>query len=187
MLIWGLDRAIRGVRVALSYARLGTRGHATEASAELVSPHLVRLRLHLPKHFRWRAGQFAYLIAPSVSNLPWESHPFTIASTDSDDFNTRKQPQLNSNDSNSGASPLTSSSEKNVIGDDGSKELVFLINVHKGFTHKLKVNASGGSRFKVYVDGPYGLSPDFRGFETSVLIAGGSGSVLLYIFLFLFG
>ncbi|OJA15479.1 hypothetical protein AZE42_06345 [Rhizopogon vesiculosus] len=55
------------------------------------------------------------------------------------------------------------------------KELVFLINVQEGFTKKLKKVAARKGQVKVFVDGPYGPSPDLGCFDTSVLVAGGSG------------
>jgi ferric-chelate reductase len=49
---------------------------------------------------------------------------------------------------------------------------VFLINVHEGFTKKLKDVAAGNDSVKVFVDSPYSPSPDLGCYDTSVLVAG---------------
>ncbi|KAJ8584984.1 hypothetical protein M405DRAFT_844820 [Rhizopogon salebrosus TDB-379] len=51
------------------------------------------------------------------------------------------------------------------------KESVFLINVHEGFTKKLKDVAAGNDPVKVFVDSPYSPSPDLGCYDTSVLVA----------------
>lgn len=144
-----------------------------DAGIELLSPHLVRLRLLRPSHFHWSPGQAAYLIMPGVSTLPFEAHPFTIASVDTAD------------DEAQGDATLTVE-EKEALAETRPywKELVFIINVHSGFTRKLRDIAEKGGKVKVFVDGPYGKSPDLTGYDTSVLIAGGSGvSFTLPLFL----
>lgn len=125
-----------------------------DATAELLSDHFIRLRMRRPSHFHWSPGQTAYLILPSVSTLPFEAHPFTIGSIDS---------SLLSDDT----------SEKN-LGESAPywKELVFLIQAREGFTKRLRESALTGKKIKVFVDGPYGLSPDLGKYDTSVLIAG---------------
>jgi predicted ferric reductase len=96
---------------------------------------------------------------PSVSTLPFEAHPFTIASFDSSLLST--------------ASEEDQSSGK-VLGSSAPfwKELVFLVNVQGGFTKKLKEVAAKKETVKVFVDGPYGPSPDLGSYDTSVLVAG---------------
>ena len=134
-----------------------------DASVELLSPHLVRLRLRRPPHFHWLPGQAAYLIMPGVSNIPFEAHPFTIASVDTTD-----------DDSRGGDAPTT---EKGALAkiQEYRQQLVFFINIRGGFTRKLREVAEKGGKAKVFVDGPYGKPPDLAGYDASVLIAGGSG------------
>ena len=143
-----------------------------DASVELLSPDFVRLRLRRPPHFHWSPGQTAYLIIPSVSTIPFEAHPFTIASVDTTRDETRGD--------------FTLTTEKESLGETEPywKELVFFINVHGGFTKNLAGVAEKGGKVKVFVDGPYGKSPDLTDYDTSVLIAGGSGvSFTLPLFL----
>ncbi|KAK0199621.1 ferric reductase NAD binding domain-containing protein [Desarmillaria ectypa] len=175
-IIWGLDRAIRMLRVVIfnhSYFGFKT-GHGTfDASVERLSEHFVRLTLKRPPHFHWRPGQTAYLITPGVSRLPFEAHPFTIASYDSSYDPTEK-----SADVEKGSSSALAKSSSNSFTPGGEKywkELVFLVNVRKGFTHRLATIGTDKGTVKVFVDGPYGPSPDLSSFNTSVFVAGGTG------------
>jgi ferric-chelate reductase len=138
-----------------SYFGFKSGSGTVDATTELLSDDLVRVRLSQPPHFHWSPGQTAYLIMPSVSTLPFEAHPFTIASFDSSLLSTTTQ-------------------ETQFLGSSAPlwKELVFLINVHEGFTKKLKEVAVGKGSVKVFVDGPYGPSPDLGRYDTSVSVAG---------------
>lgn len=127
----------------------------TNATTQLLTDHCVRLTLRRPSHFHWSPGQTAYLILPTVSSLPFEAHPFTIASFDSSLLADTKNTDT-------------------ALGESArySKELVFLINVRGGFTKRLRRIAAENGTVKVLVDGPYGSAPDLRGYDTLVLIAG---------------
>lgn len=160
LVIWGIDRLIRLIRLIV-FNFMHTGSESIDAKCELVSEHFVRLTLKRPPHFHWAPGQTAYIITPGVSTLPFEAHPFTIASYDS----------------STDAAPLpssTSSSEEklDVKGNDYWKEVVFLVNVRGGFTRRLADTAARHGTIKAYLDGPYGLSPDLNRFDTSIFIAG---------------
>ncbi|EMD32363.1 hypothetical protein CERSUDRAFT_118730 [Gelatoporia subvermispora B] len=161
--IWALDRVIRVARVLIFnhlYFLFSPKSSSLDASIELLSPECVRLRMERPSHFRWRAGQTAYLIMPGVSSTPFEAHPFTIASI-------CDAP---------GKTPIVSDSEKQVVKHtEGWNELVFLINVRGGFTKRLAEAANLDQKAKVLVDGPYGFTPDLDNDDTVVLVSGGSG------------
>ncbi|KAG2346622.1 hypothetical protein BDR05DRAFT_959562 [Suillus weaverae] len=171
--IWGLDRLIRFLRlVVFNHSYFGFKSGSTmDATAELLSDDFVRLRFHRPSHFHWTPGQTAYLIMPSVSRLPFEAHPFTIASFNSTLFDAPKERKPTSEKYDE-----ISLAEGN-LGSSAPfwKELVFFINVREGFTGRLKDAALKGDKVKVFVDGPYGPSPNLGSYDTSVLIAGGSG------------
>ncbi|KAG2122210.1 FAD-binding domain-containing protein, partial [Suillus cothurnatus] len=168
--IWAFDRFIRMIRLVVfnhSYFGFKSGTGTMDATTELLSENVVRLRLRRPPHFHWCPGQTAYLIMPSVSTLPFEAHPFTIASFD---------PSF----------PSTAETEdQSGSGENhGTQELVFLINVHGGFTKKLKEVAAAKGQAKVFVDGPYGPSSDLSSYDTSIFVAGGSGiSYTLPVFL----
>ncbi|THU89202.1 iron reductase [Dendrothele bispora CBS 962.96] len=162
-LIWGLDRVIRAIRLVAfnhSYFGFGSGSGTLDATTELLTPHLVRITLKRPPHFHWAPGQFAYLITPGVSSLPFEGHPFTIASYDS---------TMN-------AKEITTGTEKSSESPKSYwKELVFLVNVREGFTKRLGHVAAQKGTIKVFLDGPYGQRNDLSGFDSVVLIAGGTG------------
>ena len=99
----------------------------------------------------WAAGQHAYVILPSISTLPTEAHPFTIA---------RIPGALDGSDGH------------------GEKDVIFLVRGRSGFTARLREHASAkgaASSVPAFIDGPYGSPPDLRQFSTCVLFAGGSG------------
>lgn len=171
---WAFDRFIRAVRLVVfnhSYFGFKSGSGTMDATTEMLSEDVVRLRLHRPPHFHWSPGQTAYLIMPSVSTLPFEAHPFTIASIDSSLLSTASAEDQSSGEVLKSGAPFW-------------KELVFLVNVQGGFTKKLKEVAAKKETVKVFVDGPYGPSPDLGSYDTSVLVAGGSGvSYILPVFL----
>ncbi|KAH9855455.1 iron reductase [Lenzites betulinus] len=175
-LIWGLDRALRLARLVFYnhlYFGFSKSAHKLDATAELLSPHFVRLHIQRPPHFRWTPGQTAFLTMPGVSSFPLESHPFTIASVDARYQLTGlpKTPVIADQEK-------VSAKGKENAGTDATpywKELVFLVNVREGFTRRLGEIAKRGEKVKVLVDGPYGFSPNLDNDETVVLVAGGSG------------
>lgn len=74
MIIWGFDRAVSLLKAA--YANLGRK--ESKAAVTLLGPDAVSVVAHAP-NLKWRAGQHAFLVMPSVARLGLESHPFTMA------------------------------------------------------------------------------------------------------------
>ncbi|GMK58642.1 hypothetical protein CspeluHIS016_0600840 [Cutaneotrichosporon spelunceum] len=74
LLLWSLDRAAGLAR--LLYVFVSSRGDTT-ATVELLDTDVLRVSVPVP--FKWKAGTHGYLSIPSVSELPWEQHPFTFA------------------------------------------------------------------------------------------------------------
>ncbi|KAF4619569.1 hypothetical protein D9613_005357 [Agrocybe pediades] len=144
LLIWGFDRALRLGRLVWNN-KMWSPAHPGDALVELLSEDTIRLTLR--RRISWTPGQHAYVILPSVSKLPFEAHPFTIASI-----------------------PET-------CGESKERDVVFIVRGRSGFTQRLRDQAtkSHGSRVPAFLDGPYGCPPDLRRFSTCVLIAGGSG------------
>ncbi|KAI8973097.1 iron reductase [Trametes punicea] len=185
-IVWGVDRVIRLGRLIYHnhlYFGFSSVSRQLDASVELLSPQMIRLRLKRPPHFRWTPGQEAFLVMPTVSRLIIESHPFTIASVDTrytlGDRQTSRTPDGEKSDSDSSSDPDATAYWN---------ELVFLIQVREGFTRRLARIAEKEEKVKVLVDGPYGFPPNLGGDDTVVLIAGGSGvSYTLSIFLGVLG
>ncbi|KDQ21126.1 hypothetical protein BOTBODRAFT_183772 [Botryobasidium botryosum FD-172 SS1] len=151
--LWGLDRLLRTIRLIVQN-RLWLsivprrKSDASRVSVERVSEDTVRLTL--TRKVTWKAGQHFYLVLPSVSGLPFESHPFTAASI-----------------------PHSLDGTSNE-----EKELSFVIRGRDGFTGRLlqtAVNRGGATSLRAYVDGPYGCPPTLGFYNTCILISGGSG------------
>ena len=98
--------------------------------------------------FTWKAGQHAYITVPRLG--PFEMHPFTIASA--------------------AGAPQT----------DGRQRLSMLIKAHSGFSRRLQKAAlkpdAEDTTYRAFLNGPWGLPPDLRHYETVVLIACSSGA-----------
>lgn len=141
LLVWGFDRTLRLWRTIWN-GRLWNRAQSSDALVELLSEDTIRLTMR--RKMTWTPGQHAYVVLPTISSLPFEAHPFTIASI-----------------------PDNSST-------NGETDVVFLIRGRNGFTGRLRALATKdhGSRVPALLDGPYGIPPDLRRFTTCVLIAG---------------
>ncbi|CAE6393364.1 unnamed protein product [Rhizoctonia solani] len=147
--IWALDRLLRMLRMVIlnklwvHVFPVGKR--FDDATLERVSSDTVRLTVH--RSFKWRSGQHAYILAPSIAALPFEAHPFTIASTYSEDSHAKGSLQ----------------------------EIVFIIRGRDGFTKRLLEASETRQSVPVVIDGPYGAPPRLSHYSKLILIAGGSG------------
>src|SRR5258708_12657708 len=141
---WGLDRVWRVI--ILVFINSGT-STPIKAVIEDVSTDAVRITLP-NRYINWSAGQHVFLTLPGISALPFEAHPFTIASI--------REP--------------TAEGHKN-------QPLVFIIRAMNGFTRHLYNHAvsHSGKPVTVLVDGPYGQPPSVNTFSSVVLLPAGSG------------
>ncbi|EJU06278.1 hypothetical protein DACRYDRAFT_60933 [Dacryopinax primogenitus] len=149
--LWAVDRLGRCLRVGI-LNRLWLnfnpfwRNPASTATVELLSADTMRISMR--RHMRWKPGQYAYLIMPTISFLVWESHPFTIASVS--DTNGRQENELTFI----------------VRARDGFTKRL-LAHAQRGRKRQLAVECA--------MEGPYGCPPSLAHFSTAVLISGGSG------------
>ncbi|KAK0192433.1 ferric reductase NAD binding domain-containing protein [Armillaria mellea] len=74
ILLWGLDRFLRALRLLVFTSKATLNGNAT---IDVLSPHFLRLKVVKPKFLRWAPGQSVYLSIPGVSLI--QAHPFTIS------------------------------------------------------------------------------------------------------------
>ena len=141
---WAFDRVCRVIR--LVFINSG-RSTPIKAIIEHVSDDAVRITIP-NRRINWSAGQHVFLTLPGISTLPFESHPFTIASI--------REP--------------TAEGQKN-------QPLVFIIRAENGFTRHLYNHAvsNPGKPVTLLVDGPYGRPPAVNTFSSVVLLTGGSG------------
>ncbi|KAL0949689.1 hypothetical protein HGRIS_009726 [Hohenbuehelia grisea] len=143
LVIWAADRCARVVHVLWNSRT--SQEQSSKATVELLAEDTVRVTLR--RRMDWTPGQHAYLIVPSVSAIPFEAHPFTMASV-----------------------------PKRVAATEDN-EIVFLIRGRGGFTQRLKeyARSHASNSLPVYLDGPYGNPPNLHKYSTCILIAGGSG------------
>jgi len=172
ILLWSLDRVLRILRVILSIFTKTTSSTSAESKEhgftttkprlELLSNDFVVLTTPVPRFFYWRPGQSVYLSFPGISLSPFEAHPFTIATIPN-----------RTNDHTSGHN-----------GQSARGELKFFIRVRTGTTRRLRSFVDTGKEFSVLLDGPYSSPPVLMGYDSVVLVAGGSGiSFTLPLFL----
>ncbi|KIJ94089.1 hypothetical protein K443DRAFT_134858 [Laccaria amethystina LaAM-08-1] len=157
LFVWGLDRFIRLVRVIWNNSTFRRKGDPSQslATVKLLSEDTIIMSLKR-QDFSWAPGQHAYVILPTVSKLPFEAHPFTMASI----------------------------SEKldGTFSKGQARDVVFFVKGCNGFTKRLRDHGVG--TVPAYVDGPYGCPPDLCEYATCILVAGGSGiSYTLSLFL----
>lgn len=148
--IWALDRLLRCMRLIvlnrLWMSIFPGKSRLEDATLERVSSDTVRLTVR--RDFTWSSGQHAYILAPSIAKLSFESHPFTIASTCTKSADTK---------------------------DSGYRELVFIIRGRDGFTKKLLEASETRRSIPVAIDGPYGAPPTLSHYSSCIFLAGGSG------------
>ncbi|EIW72616.1 hypothetical protein TREMEDRAFT_12876, partial [Tremella mesenterica DSM 1558] len=153
--VWCFDRAVRLVRVfVLSFKTFKAGGFNTMGTMTGSQQHgLIRLDVTTSINLTPRPGQHYFLYTPRLFNF-WENHPFTLASW-------------------------------NQI--DGHTHLHFMVAPQRGATRqlqrKLRRTENGSVMLRVLIEGPYGSTHNLRGFDTVLLIAGGSGitAVLPYL------
>ncbi|KAF9464528.1 iron reductase [Collybia nuda] len=172
--VWGTDRVLRGVRIVVfNFGNFIRKGAAElNAHVDIISPRFLRIRLQRPTHLRWAPGQSVYLTLPSVSTFPLEAHPFTISTVHS--VPEMDEEVLGIDEKESNSSP-PSSLVRSQESSSRMKQLVFLVRVRSGFSQRLLQAAESDKSFTAFLDGPYSSPPLLRGFETVILIAGGSG------------
>ncbi|WVW84449.1 hypothetical protein I302_106483 [Kwoniella bestiolae CBS 10118] len=80
MVIWIFDRLLRFAQVIYQNNFHNPRKWSTsgDCKIELLDHDVMRITIRRD-NFHWRAGQHAFISAPSISGMPHESHPFSIA------------------------------------------------------------------------------------------------------------
>ncbi|EPS37522.1 hypothetical protein H072_8799 [Dactylellina haptotyla CBS 200.50] len=126
-------------------------GHIAEA--EIVDPDAELIKVVI-KDFKmkWRAGQHLYLSIPSIR--AFETHPFSIGNA------------------------CTPESENCNRSPTRTHDVHLLIRSRGGFTKRLHDRVRESSApplLRAFIEGPYGSPPEWRSFETVVLIASSTG------------
>ncbi|KDQ18798.1 hypothetical protein BOTBODRAFT_28295 [Botryobasidium botryosum FD-172 SS1] len=157
-IIWGLDRFARVIRtfflsrvwLKIVPRKAENRTEISNVKLEQLSSDTVRVTMRLPQLASWKAGQHFYLSIPSVSALPFESHPFSAASI---------------------ASGLN---EKELVFIIRARE-GFTRRLLERAQIENSLEPASKPALSAYVDGPYGCPPSWGLYDTCVLISGGSG------------
>lgn len=135
----------------LCFRNIGIRmkviGYDAEVSTRGEDITIITINSKIP--FSWSAGQHIYLWIPRLG--PFETHPFTIA---------RAHSKSKSND----------------------QVLQFAIRSHSGFSKRLYRYAANSeaqgdtTTLKAFITGPYGSPPNWKAYETLILISASTGA-----------
>ncbi|KAF9444633.1 hypothetical protein P691DRAFT_807110 [Macrolepiota fuliginosa MF-IS2] len=155
-LLWGLDRLIRVLRIATHSIMKKSSGPVSTTEAKTNPPTEV---ITNPK-LELLSSQFVQLTIPKPRFFHWRPGQCAYLTF----------PGVS-------ASPLEAHPFTISTIDDGSENshLKFFIRVQKGATKRLFNSAEGSGEVRVLLDGPYSSPPLLIGYDTVLLIAGGSG------------
>ncbi|KAM0264194.1 hypothetical protein ACHAPA_008378 [Fusarium lateritium] len=182
--IWGLDRVLRLARMAWQGSRKATVSAIPDVDGEYIRIEVDGKPLE---------GGVAYLAFPTLSWRFWETHPFSVAFSESLVSESSPQPSPTSLDEN-GVNSLPIS-EKDVekattagqmlsVSATERKSTVFLARTRAGITKKLASRVYGPQssqrlQLRVLVEGPYHhsghISPQLAQCKDMLCIAGGVG------------
>ncbi|KAL0934847.1 ferric-chelate reductase [Colletotrichum truncatum] len=181
--IWIADRVLRMSRtLAFNLKFWNTFALATyDANSNII-------RLSVPYStslYEPKPGTYYYLHVLSDKRF-WESHPFTMACTTTNQHFARK--------SSSEQTPLLVAGDRDGLGGgepmseielqprNGTPSMTFLIRPYDSFTSRLRDAAAADwprpARLRVFVEGPYGHTQPFSQFDDLLFVVGGSGVVV---------
>ncbi|WWC62309.1 uncharacterized protein I303_104905 [Kwoniella dejecticola CBS 10117] len=88
MVIWVFDRLLRFAQVIYQNNFHNPRNWSSSGDCriELLDHDVMRITIRR-ENFHWKAGQHAFISAPSISGMPHESHPFSIANIPTESAN----------------------------------------------------------------------------------------------------
>ncbi|KAF6822849.1 ferric-chelate reductase [Colletotrichum plurivorum] len=178
--IWVGDRVLRMSRtLSFNLKFWNTFAYATyDATSNII-------RLSIPyssSFYEPKPGTYYYLHVLSDKRC-WESHPFTMARTTTNQYLVRKSsseqtPLLVAGDQDA----TEPASEIELQPRNGSPTMTFLIRPYDSFTSRLRDAAAADwsrpARLRVLVEGPYGHTQPFSQFDDLLFIVGGSGVVV---------
>ncbi|CED82351.1 Ferric reductase, NADH/NADPH oxidase and related proteins [Phaffia rhodozyma] len=150
ILIWGLDRFVRVANIIfLNKLWLSFRPSSANVASTAVVKILpdAALEVTMERSMRWVPGQHVYLTCPQISRFPFEAHPFTVAS-------------IQSNDSS---------------GPSTVRLIIRVRDGFTGRLANATQKAGGQTEVKAWLDGPHGLVKGLTSYHSVVLISGGSG------------
>lgn len=122
----------------------------SKVSVYSYKPHSIRLEVNHSGWWKAFPGAFAWIRVLKL-DMFWESHPFTILP---------------------------------AVADENYNQLVFVIKIKDGLTKRLAEYISNQPNCEaiipVMIEGPYGSSTPFKGYDNSLFVAGGIGFTIVY-------
>ncbi|OLN92815.1 Ferric/cupric reductase transmembrane component 2-like protein 4 [Colletotrichum chlorophyti] len=178
-LIWLGDRLLRMSRTISFNPRFwNTFALATYDSTSNI------IRLSIPystSYYKPQPGTYYYLHVLSDKRF-WESHPFTMARTTTNEHFVRKSSSEQTPLLVTGDRDQEPVSEVELQPKRGGPSMTFLIRPYDSFTARLRDDAAASwpqpARLRVLVEGPYGHTQPFDQFDNLLFIVGGSGVVV---------
>lgn len=170
--MWGLEVALRMMRVWYSSFKLRGETHLSTFKVEALPGEAVRVTVDLQRAWHPRPGCHAHVYLPGMNPfLPWTSHPFSIAWAPLD------SPSLSSSRA---ALPIAEKDEfVHPTAPTTSHSMSFICRSRTGLTRKLYERAvkdpNATISLRGAVEGPYGGHHSLDSFGTIVLFAGGVG------------
>ncbi|ETN46436.1 uncharacterized protein HMPREF1541_00620 [Cyphellophora europaea CBS 101466] len=177
--LWMLDRVWRVLR--LLYLNFTITGKHTLVIIEALPGEACRLTFQLPRHVEIRPGSHVYAYLPRISW--WQSHPFSIAWTNSD-----SEPPTGVNGARysifPGRSPKSPTfleqSLKPAWKQQKSPTTLSLVAAARtGMTRKIydmaRASPSGCIQMAGLVEGPYAGHASLASYGTVIMFAGGAG------------
>ncbi|KAL3418133.1 ferric-chelate reductase [Phlyctema vagabunda] len=190
--IWVLDRAMRLLRILSFNLRFwNTKAYTTYDSTS----NIVRLVVPYSTAFiDPRPGTYYYIYVLNDLRI-WESHPFTLGYSTSDEgdllTNGSTTPSLGTitpptrvqspaiHQRNPTSVNRSSSEMATLLGPSSTtpkSSLVFVIRPYDGFTARLRESAHNTpANLRVLIEGPYGETQPFHSYQNVLFIVGGTG------------
>jgi len=193
--IWSYDRLARLFRLVLRNFTI--RKGCTRVTVEALPGEACRVTFHLPKPWTPPPGAHVYAYLPSISY--WQSHPFSVAWSETTHRGTLGSPTTNSFGS-APSTPDSISAEKDAQSQQLQEpprsvsrldtvahhpltaypsHVSLVMSAHTGMTRKLYERANATPLKTLHltgaIEGPYGSLESLHSYGTILLFAGGVG------------
>lgn len=178
--IWLADRMIRVARIV--YLNFTITGKHTSVVIEALPGEACRLTFQLPRHIEIRPGSHVYAYLPRISW--WQSHPFSIAWTNSD-----SEPPTGVDGARFSVYPGKVPKSPGFLENQSlvpvwkrkkqPTSLSLIVAARSGMTRKMyekaRASHSGCIKMAGLIEGPYAGHARLASYGTVVMFAGGAG------------
>lgn len=178
--IWLADRVIRVFRVV--YLNFTVRGQHSSVIIEALPGEACKLTFQLPRHVEIRPGSHIYAYLPRISW--WQSHPFSIAWTNSD-----SEPATGVDGARYSVYPGRLPQSPTFLESQSTRpawkkrkeptSLSLIVAARSGMTRKIydkaRASPSGCIKMAGLIEGPYAGHASLASYGTIIMFAGGAG------------